>query len=183
LFEQIRHIRQKVRIPIILMGYINPVIQYGMERFLQQCQAIGVDATILPDMPLPEFLNEYQALYEKYGLTNIFLVTPQTSEARIRDIDAISRGFIYMVSSNSITGGKGEVAASQIAYFQRLQNMSLRNPRLIGFGISDHAAFMQASKYAEGAIIGSAFIRLLAQSKDLPTDIYRFVKSIKQGGA
>lgn len=138
-----------------------------------------MDATILPDMPLPEFVAEYQELYKKTGLYNIFLVTPQTSEKRIREIDERSNGFIYMVSSNSITGAKQQVQDSQIAYFQRIAAMKLRNPRLIGFGISNHETFSQACQHAEGAIIGSAFIKLLEQSRDLEKDIPAFVRGIK----
>ncbi|WP_026210888.1 tryptophan synthase subunit alpha [Flexithrix dorotheae] len=179
LFEQLEGIRDHTNIPIILMGYINPVIQYGVERFVEKCKAIGIDGTILPDLPLPDFKREYKALFDKAGLYNIFLISPQTSEERIKQIDEASNGFIYMVSSNSITGAKDKIQEGQVEYYERVKSYNLRNKKLIGFGISNNETFTNACAYAEGAIIGSAFIKLLSQSDNLDKDIAEFVKSVK----
>ena len=180
LFEQIKNIRQNIDIPLLLMGYLNPVIQYGMEKFCQKCQETGIDGLIIPDLPLQEYLDEYKALFEQYGLYNIFLISPQTSEERIRQIDQHSSGFIYMVSSASITGAKGNITDEQEAYFKRVADMNLRNPTLIGFGISNHETFEKACVHASGAIIGSAFINLLKDSdNNLKEDIKGFVEAVK----
>lgn len=179
LFAQLQDIRQHTQVPILLMGYLNPVVQYGVERFCEKCSEIGVDGVILPDLPLSEYTELYQDTFERNNLLNIFLITPQTSENRIRQIDAISRGFIYMVSSASITGSKSGIGEEQEAYFRRVQQMNLQNPTLIGFGISNHGTFAKACQYANGAIIGSAFIKVLDQSTDLVTDITDFVHGIK----
>ena len=179
LFDQLQDIRAKVSLPLILMGYLNPALQFGLERFCQACKRVGVDALIIPDLPMQEYLDEYKALFESYGLYNIFLISPQTSEARIRLIDEHSHGFIYVVSSASITGAKTGITNEQVAYFERIQGMQLQHPTLIGFGISNHDTFQTACKHAEGAIIGSAFIKVLAESKDLAQDIPRFVKEIR----
>ncbi|MEM9674222.1 MAG: tryptophan synthase subunit alpha [Cyclobacteriaceae bacterium] len=178
LLEQLQGIRSTVDIPLILMGYLNPVIQYGVEKFCEQCQQIGIDALIIPDLPMRAYLDGYKELFESYGLYNIFLITPQTSEERIRLIDEHSHGFIYMVSSASVTGAKGNITKQQIAYFNRIQAMQLYHPQLIGFGISNQETFQQACQYAQGAIIGSAFIKVLSESKDLKKDIIGFVNSV-----
>lgn len=178
LFEQLKNLRQHVQVPVILMGYINPVLQFGVEEFCKKCQEVGVDGLILPDLPMSEYLEEYAETFKKYGLLNIFLITPQTSEERIRYIDTHSEGFIYMVSSASTTGAKQGISEGQLAYFERIQAMNLVNPRLIGFGISDRASFVRASSYAQGAIIGSAFVKMLSQSTNISSDIKNFVKSI-----
>ena len=183
LFEQLAQMRESVNVPVLLMGYINPVLQFGMENFCSKCAETGVDGLILPDMPMDVYLNEYKSTFDKYGLLNIFLVTPQTSEARIRQIDEVSEGFIYTVSSASVTGSKTGVSGDMESYFDRLNAMNLRNPRLIGFGIKDHATFKKASDYAAGAIIGSAFIRVLMESTDLENDIKTFVQRVKSGSA
>ena len=175
LLQQLQDIRQKVDIPLILMGYLNPVIQYGVEKFCEQCQEIGIDALIIPDLPMQAYLEEYKTMFESYGLYNIFLITPQTSEERIRLIDEHSHGFIYMVSSASITGARGSITKEQITYFNRIQAMQLHHPQLIGFGISNHETFSQTCQYAQGAIIGSAFIKTLAESQDLEKDITAFI--------
>ena len=180
LFEQLKDMRQTVKVPVLLMGYVNPVLQYGMEAFCQKCAEIGVDGLILPDMPMDVYLDEYKSIFDAYGILNIFLVTPQTSEARIRQIDSISAGFIYTVSSASVTGSKSGVSNDMESYFDRLNAMNLKNPRLIGFGIKDHATYSKASKYAAGAIIGSAFIRVLENSTDLENDIVNFVQDVKK---
>jgi len=178
LLEQLQGIRSTVDIPLILMGYLNPVIQYGVEKFCEQCRQIGVDALIIPDLPMQAYLDEYKQLFESYGLYNIFLITPQTSEERIRLIDEHSHGFIYMVSSASVTGAKGNITEQQIAYFNRIQAMQLRHPQLIGFGISNQETFQQACQYAQGAIIGSAFIKVLAENQDLEKGISDFINSV-----
>ena len=179
LFEQLQNIRESVKIPLILMGYFNPVYQIGVERFCAKCAEIGIDGTILPDLPLNEFENEYKRFFVKNGLHNVLLITPQTSENRIKQIDAACSGFIYMVSSSSTTGAGKKVEDFQQSYFERIQNMELKNPRLIGFGISDNATFTNACKYANGAIIGSAFVKSLQSGLNLEESISQFVRDIK----
>ena len=182
LFEQIRDIRQKVDIPIILMGYLNPAMQYGLGNFCKDCQKAGVDALILPDLPMQEYLDEYKELFESYGLYNIFLISPQTSQDRIRLIDENSHGFIYMVSSASITGARSGITEEQTAYFKSVEDMQLKHPTLIGFGISDRKTFSKACEYSSGAIIGSAFIKVLDRSKRLKEDISEYIRSVKVDG-
>lgn len=178
LFEQLKDLREQVTIPVLLMGYINPVLQYGFERFCEKCREVGVDGLILPDLPMDEYEELYQNVLEKYGLYNVFLISPQTSEARIRRIDGLSKGFIYMVSSASITGARTGISGEQLAYFQRVRQMKLKNRRLIGFGISDRDTFSTACAYADGAIVGSAFINLLTRDPSEEA-IRNFVQSIK----
>ncbi|WP_369997754.1 tryptophan synthase subunit alpha [Winogradskyella sp.] len=161
LFKQLEDIRQSVSIPLIIMGYFNPVLQYGVEAFCKKCQEIGIDGLILPDLPADVYDEDYKAIFEKYGLINVFLITPQTSEERIRYIDSISNGFIYMVSSASTTGAQSGFGETQITYFERISKMNLNNPQIVGFGISNNETFTQATTYAKGAIIGSAFIKHL----------------------
>lgn len=177
LFEQLDGIRNEVSIPLIIMGYFNPVLQYGVEEFCQKCYELGIDGLILPDLPLDVYLEEYKDIFERYGLLNIFLITPQTSEARIRQIDDASDGFIYMVSSASTTGAKSGFGAEQSAYFKRISELELRNPQIVGFGISNTETFDQATKYAKGAIIGSAFIKHLTEKG--VADIPEFIKRIR----
>ncbi len=179
LFDQLKDLRKEVQTPVILMGYVNPVLQFGVEKFCQKCAEVGVDGLILPDLPMAEYLSEYQPIFEQYGLYNIFLITPQTSDERIRYIDEHSKGFIYMVSSASTTGAKTGISDEQELYFKRIESMNLKNPRLIGFGISDRESFLKASQHAYGAIIGSAFVKLLANAKDLRAEIIDFVKGVK----
>lgn len=181
LFQQLEGIRAKVSIPIILMGYINPVVQFGIENFCKKCKEVGVDGLILPDLPIDEYYEEYKPIFDQYGILNIFLITPQTTESRIRRIDEISDGFIYMVSSASVTGGTSGITDTMETYFNRVNAMNLRNPRLIGFGIKDNATFTKASQYAAGAIIGSQFIRVLQDSTEttLHNNIVEYVKSVK----
>ncbi len=161
LFNQLHEVRKASNIPLIMMGYYNQMIQYGEDRFLEQCQSIGVDGLILPDLPIDIFEENYQSKFEAVGLSSVFLITPQTNEARIRKINSLSSGFVYMVSSSSITGTKKSISEGQVEYFKRIQEYQLDQPRLIGFGISDHESFSTACQYANGAIVGSAFIRLL----------------------
>ncbi len=179
IFDQLKDIRKEVKIPIILMGYINPVLQYGIEAFCKKCSEVGVDGLILPDLPMQEYIKDYKLIFEEYGLLNIFLITPQTSEVRIREIDGNSKGFIYMVSSASTTGAKTGISSDQVAYFERIKSMKLKNPNLIGFGISNKETFDQACVHASGAIIGSAFIDLLSNTNNMKKDITGFIKSVK----
>lgn len=161
LFEQLKDIRKSVSIPLILMGYFNPMLQYGVEAFCQKCKEIGIDGFIIPDLPADVYHEEYKAIFEKYELLNIFLITPQTSDERIRYIDTISEGFIYMVSSASTTGAQSGFGDVQQNYFKRISDLNLKNPQIVGFGISNKETFLQATTYAKGAIIGSAFIKHL----------------------
>ncbi len=161
LFEQLKDIRESVTVPLIIMGYFNPVLQYGVEEFCKKCHDIGIDGLILPDLPFDVYQEEYEDLFKKYGLSNTFLITPQTSDARIRKIDAASDGFIYMVSSASTTGAKKGFDDEQSAYFNRIAELGLENPQIVGFGISNSATFQAAIAKAKGAIIGSAFIKQL----------------------
>ena len=178
IFEQLEGFRDKIHIPVVMMGYLNPIMQYGMEAFCKKCKEVGVDGLILPDLPMQQYLDDYKDLFEQYGLVNTFLISPQTSEKRIREIDENTSGFIYMVSSHSITGAKAGISEEQIAYFERVKSMDLKNPRLIGFGISDAETFSKASEYSNGAIIGSAFIKTLKNSKNLGSDIQEYIQSV-----
>ncbi|SEM23041.1 tryptophan synthase, alpha chain [Chitinophaga rupis] len=178
LFTQLKDFRKNIHVPVILMGYLNPVMQFGIEQFLQQCAATGVDGLILPDLPMQEYEQEYRPLFEKYGLHLIFLVTPETSEARIRQIDALSKGFVYAVSSSSTTGKDKDMKGQQ-AYFERLKSLQLKNPVLIGFGIKDKPTFDAACAYSNGAIIGTAFIKAVENAKDLDGTIKQFIQSVK----
>ncbi len=178
LFSQLLGFRAKIHLPVVLMGYLNPIIQYGVEEFCKKCKEVGVDGLILPDLPLQQYAEEYQEIFEKYGLFNTFLISPQTSEKRIREIDQHSSGFIYMVSSHANTGGKSAISPEQLAYFERVEAMNLSHPRLIGFGISDAASFQMASRYSQGAIIGSAFIKQIKDSTDLNQDINTYIQGI-----
>ena len=177
LFEQLKDIRKSVSIPLIVMGYFNPVLQYGVEEFCAKCEQVGIDGLILPDLPLDVYKEEYEAIFKKHGLLNVFLITPQTSEERIRAIDDTSEGFIYMVSSASTTGAKQGFGAEQSTYFDRIANMQLKNPQIVGFGISNAETFRQAPQKAKGAIIGSAFIKHL--TKNGIEGISDFVKQIR----
>ena len=176
LFNQLKDIRSSVSIPLIIMGYFNPMLQYGVEAFCKKCQEIGIDGLIIPDLPVDVYHQEYKATFEKYGLINVFLITPQTSVERINYIDSISNGFIYMVSSASVTGSQSGFGDEQTNYFNRIAEMNLNNPQIIGFGISNNETFKQATEFAKGAIIGSAFIKHL--TNDGVNKIDSFVKQI-----
>jgi len=178
LFGQLEDVRQSVDVPLILMGYINPVLQYGVEAFCQKCKEIGIDGLIIPDLPLSVYEEEYKSIFEANDLHNIFLITPQTSDERLRRIDQASSGFIYMVSSNSTTGAKEGFSDMQQSYFERINTFGLKNPRLIGFGISNAATFRNACQYAQGAIIGSAFVNALGTDLSLEEKIAKFIQSI-----
>jgi tryptophan synthase alpha chain len=179
LFGQLKTIRESVKIPLVLMGYFNPVYQFGVEKFCKTCAEIGIDGTILPDMPLNEFETKYRPFFNAGNLHNILLITPQTSEQRIREIDAASDGFIYMVSSSATTGAGKKVEDFQTGYFERIKQMNLKNPCIIGFGISDKATFENACKYASGAIIGSAFVKALNSGEEPGKVVGEFVYTIR----
>lgn len=179
LFEQLKELRSKVSIPILLMGYCNPVVQYGVERFCKTAAEVGVDGVIVPDLPMYEYENMYKDIFAKYGLSNIFLVTPQTSAERIRKIDELSNSFIYLLSSSSITGGSLNVSDTIEDYYKRVKAMDLKNPLIIGFGISNHQTYAKACEYANGAIVGSAFIKYLSSRPDYLEGIGEFIKTIK----
>jgi len=179
LFQQLSGIRNEVKIPLLLMGYINPVMQFGIEKFCAQCDRIGIDGVILPDLPPRIYMEEYLNIVDKHNLFNILLITPQSSIERIAYIDKISRGFIYMVSSSSVTGSRGGFSDDQMLYFKRVSEMKLRNPCLIGFGISDHNTFMNAARFARGGIIGSAFVHVLDMEGDSIEIINKFIKGIR----
>lgn len=168
LFEQLKDIRQDVRIPLILMGYLNPILHYGFEAFCKQCATVGIDGLIIPDLPFREYELHYHTMAEHYGLRVIMLITPETSEARIHEIDGHTNGFIYMVSSASTTGAQQNFDEQKQAYFQHIGSLHLRNPRMIGFGISNRQTFQAACAHASGAIIGSRFIALLKEAKGNP---------------
>jgi tryptophan synthase alpha chain len=177
-FNQLKEIKNDVNLPLITMGYVNQMMRYGDDKFLQACVDGGISGLILPDLPLKVYKEQYKAKFEKYGLVNVFLVTPQTSTERIREIDEISNSFIYLVSSASTTGSKSDISKEQVKYFERIKSMKLRNPLVIGFGISNNETFTQACKYASGAIIGSAFVKNISKKADFDT-IHDFVLSIK----
>ena len=164
LFNQLKDIRKTVTIPLIIMGYFNPMFQYGVEAFCKKCQDVGIDGLIIPDLPVDVYNEQYKAIFDKYGLINVFLITPQTSNERIKFIDSVSNGFIYMVSSASTTGAKTGFGNEQTTYFERISKMNLKNPQIVGFGISNNDTFKQATKYAKGAIIGSAFVKHLTHN-------------------
>ncbi len=176
LFNQLAAIRTTVDIPLIIMGYFNPILQFGVGSFLQQCQKTGIDGLIIPDLPLEIYLSEYKELFEDYGIAMIFLITPQTSDERIRQIDNNSNAFIYMVSSASVTGSRDSFDDNQVAYFERIAAMNLKNPQIIGFGISNKTTFAQASKHQKGAIIGSSFIQFIANNEI--SSINKFIQNI-----
>lgn len=178
LFEQLVNLRNFTQIPIILMGYLNPVLQYGEENFIKKCNEVGVDGIIIPDMPLYYYQTQVKNICEENNISNILLITPETSEERIKEIDANSNGFIYLVSSNSITG-KNTTLNSQTDYFQKVQEMKLKNPCLIGFGVHDKNTFDTVCQYSRGAIIGSAFIKHITKKGISKEKIQEFVNVIK----
>lgn len=177
LFEQLQTARETIKLPIILMGYMNPILQYGLAKFCAAAEAVGIDGIILPDLPMYEFETTYKQLFEKHHLKFIFLVTPETGEERIRKIDGLSSGFLYAVSSSSTTGNNKDIA-DQAEYFEKLQNMQLNNPILVGFGIKDKATFETAGTFTSGAIIGSAYIKALEHSTDIEATTKDFLNSI-----
>jgi tryptophan synthase alpha chain len=179
LFNQLSDIRKELEIPLLLMGYLNPVMQFGIENFCAECKRTGIDGVILPDLPPQIYTEEYISFFNKYDLYNILLISPQSSDERISALDEISRGFIYLVSSSSVTGTKGKFTNEQTTYFRRVQEMELKNPCLIGFGISNHETFADAGKYSRGAIIGSGFVKILGKEGNTSENIIHFIKEIR----
>ena len=179
LFEQLKDLRKTVTIPILLMGYVNPVLQYSVANFCKKCAEVGIDGCIIPDLPMYEYEELYRNEFENNGISNIFLVTPQTSEERIRKIDGLSNAFIYLVSSSSTTGSNLAVSENSTAYFKRIAEMNLTNPLIIGFGIADKKTFDSANEYASGAIIGSAFVKALANEGNLESKVKGFMKEFR----
>jgi tryptophan synthase alpha chain len=178
LFDQLEQVRDHIHLPLIIMGYFNPILQYGVKAFCEKCEAIGIDGLIIPDLPADVYHEHYQALFEQHGLYNMFLITPQTPEERIRYIDKVSNGFIYMVSSASVTGAKATFGDNQTDYFKRIAALGLNTPQIVGFGISNTKTYQAATTYAQGAIIGSAFIQFL--EKEGVANIGAFVERIRQ---
>lgn len=179
LFNDLKNLREHVSIPVFLMGYFNPVLQYGVENFCKACKEVGVNGAIIPDLPLYEYEELYQKIFEENGIANIFLVTPQTSEERIRKIDELSNSFIYLLSSNATTGKNLNVGDESKKYFERIKSMDLKSPIIIGFGISNAETFDKATQYAQGAIVGTAFVRMLDEL-DYENKIDSFIKNIKR---
>ncbi len=179
LFEQLKGFRTDIKIPVILMGYVNQVLQYGMEKFCKRCAEIGIDGLILPDLPLDEYEHQFLSTFEKYDLKISFLITPRSSEQRIQRIDKLSSAFIYVVSQSSTTGSSSSNEDAQKSYFEKIANLKVSRPKMIGFGISNHQQFARACQYANGAIIGSAFLRAIKDQNDLNGSIQQFIKTIK----
>ncbi|QGN24573.1 tryptophan synthase subunit alpha [Elizabethkingia anophelis] len=177
LFEQLKTVKDEINIPVILMGYLNPVLKFGFEKFCQECQASGVSGLILPDLPPIEFEKKYQKILEQYGINFTFLVTPETSDERIQYLDSLSSGFLYAVSSSSTTGTNQEI--DNDAYFKRLKSLNLKNQVLIGFSIKNKTDFDKVAKHADGAIIGSAFVKILLENQEWESKAAEFIKSIK----
>lgn len=178
LFNQLTDIRTKTQVPLILMGYFNQLLQYGVDKFLDDCVKTGIDGLIIPDLPLMEYEQFYKDKLTQRNISISFLITPQTEESRIHKVDALSTGFIYVVSDSSITGMKTGISSHQISYFERIKSLQLRTPQLIGFGISDRESYLTASKYANGAIIGSAFIKHLKDKNEVDKATADFINLI-----
>jgi len=179
LFSQLTDIRREIQIPLVMMGYLNPVMQFGFENFCRECSRVGVDGMIIPDLPMSDYLAEYKHIAESFNLKFIFLITPETSEGRIREIDEHTNGFIYMVSSAAVTGTQ-QSFDSRIAYFNRINAMGLKNPRLIGFGVSNKATLEMVNQHASGAIIGSAFIKTLGEQHQIGTAVEVLLDNLKK---
>jgi tryptophan synthase alpha chain len=178
LFNQLTDIRIKTQVPLILMGYFNQLLQYGVDKFLDDCVKVGIDGLIIPDLPLMEYEQFYKDKLTQRNISISFLITPQTDESRIHKVDALSTGFIYVVSDSSITGMKTGISSQQIRYFERIKSLQLSTPQLIGFGISDRESYLTASKYANGAIIGSAFIKHLKDKNEVDKATSDFINLI-----
>lgn len=177
LFDQLHDIRQDVRIPLILMGYLNPIMQFGFENFCQRCEECGIDGVIIPDLPFKDYLANYKAVAEAHNVKVIMLITPETSEARVREIDTHTDGFIYMVSSAATTGAQQDFDAQKQAYFKKIEDLHLRNPRMVGFGISNKQTFNAACSNSSGAIIGSRFVTLLNEHEGDAEKAIRLLKA------
>lgn len=179
LFTQLESLRQSIKIPVVVMSYFNPIDLYGFERFCKKASEVGIDGLIIPDLPAYEYESYFQPIIQKYQLSFCMLITSDTSDERIRQIDKLTNGFIYMVSSAAITGGTDSMSDKQLAYFQRVSAMGLKNPLVVGFGVHNQTTYKQATTHCRGAIVGSAFIRALSASGTSGSSIARFVASIK----
>jgi tryptophan synthase alpha chain len=179
LFQQLENVRESISMPLVLMGYLNPVLRFGVEKFVEKCSKIGIDGLIIPDLPFELYEETYKPLFEKAGISNIFLITPQTPEERVRMLDDHSNGFLYIVSSAAVTGATKGLSQFQTDYFDRIGKMNLKSPKMVGFGISNNDSFKEVCKYASGAIIGSAFIKMIEKSSNPEADIREFVKGIR----
>jgi tryptophan synthase alpha chain len=179
LFRQLKQVREITDLPLIIMGYINPVFKFGIENFLAKCRETGIDGVIIPDLPVDEYRKSYKVLFDKYNLLNVFLVSPQTPEERILYLDSIAEGFLYIVSTSTTTGITNNFDNIQIKYFEKINSLNLKSPRLIGFGISDKATFLLACEYSNGAIIGSAFIKSLDKTGPLSENINGFIRKLR----
>lgn len=180
LFNQLQDIRRDVQIPLILMGYLNPIMQFGFENFCQECAGCGIDGVIIPDLPFRDYQEQYRPIAERHDIKVIMLITPETSEERVREIDEHTDGFIYMVSSAATTGAQQDFDERKRSYFRKIEDMKLRNPRMIGFGISNKATFDAACEHASGAIVGSRFVSLLEEEKDAEKAIVRLQAALKE---
>lgn len=180
LFEQLKDIRKVTDIPLVLMGYVNPIIHFGFENFCQKAQEVGIDGFIIPDLPMLEYQREFKPVSDKYGIENVFLITPETSAERIRVVDENTNAFIYMVSSASTTGVQKSFEGAKEEYFNRIKSMNLKNPAMIGFGISNKQTFESACKYSSGAIIGSAFIKSLDETSSISDAVDLLLKRLKE---
>ena len=180
LFEQLKDIRKVTDIPLVLMGYVNPIIHFGFENFCQKAQEVGIDGFIIPDLPMLEYQKEFKPFSDKYGIENVFLITPETSAERIRVVDENTNAFIYMVSSASTTGVQKSFAGAKEEYFNRIKSMNLKNPAMIGFGISNKQTFESACKYSSGAIIGSAFIKSQDETSSVSDAVDLLLKRLKE---
>lgn len=178
LFRTLRDIRKETEIPLIMMSYCNPVLRFGMENFCKACAGTGIDGIIIPDLPPEIYRKQYKSLFQHNNLKNILMISPRTENNRIMEIDKLSSGFIYMVSSSATTGIKKGFSEDQIKYFSRVKEMKLNNPALIGFGISDHETYKHACDYASGAIIGSAFVKMLGEKGTGNDSIRKFISGI-----
>jgi len=179
LFSQLKNVREKVKVPLIMMSSLNPILQYGFERFCQRCKEVGTDGLIIPDLPVEEYIFEYKTLVEKYGLRNIMLITPASTDERIRLIDDHTDSFIYMVSSAAITGMNRNFATDFESFATRLKAMNLKNPLITGFGIHDRNSFDQVCKFSKGGIIGSAFVRALDEERNVDRSVENFMSRFK----
>ena len=179
LFEQLTSVRANIHIPLIMMGYLNPIMQFGFEAFCKECSRVGVDGMIIPDLPMADYLSDYKEIAQRYDLEFIFLITPETSDARIREIDSHTNGFIYMVSSAAVTGTQNSFD-NKVDYFNRINAMNLKNPRLIGFGISNKSTIEMVCNYSSGAIVGSAFIKVLDEVQDVEKGVTLLLKKLME---
>ena len=180
LFSQLEGFRKEIRVPVVLMGYLNPLIQYGFEKFCNKAAEVGIDGLIVPDIPMYEYRSIYQDIIKRSGLDFIFLVTPETSDERVQQLDALSSGFLYAVSSSSITGSENDFFAVE-DYLVRLKKMDLKNPLLVGFGIKDKRTFEAATRHTNGAIIGTAYIKAISNGVDVEKSTRVFLQEILEG--